>query len=134
MAVHIYKPGQGYYTRLLTSLGLGAVVALGCWRLYQELGGLSLPEGQLILVRTLVPVGLFVVLAGLVLWLVNKPSLADFMIAAEGEIKKVSWSSRREVAASTGIVIVVVICMAALLAVTDLVFQFFFRFINLLPG
>jgi len=48
------------------------------------------------------------------------------MIAAEGEMKKVSWSSRREIAVSTFIVIVVVILVAILLGVTDLSFRMFF--------
>ena len=48
-------------------------------------------------------------------------------IATEGEMKKVNWSSRKEVAVSTMIVIVVVFAMAILLGVTDVVFQFVFR-------
>ena len=76
--------------------------------------------------RNGVIIGLFVVLGGLIYWLVNKASLADFMIAAEGEMKKVSWSSRKEIAVSTLIVIVVVILLAALLGVADLGFQLFF--------
>ncbi|MHC4154160.1 MAG: preprotein translocase subunit SecE [Planctomycetota bacterium] len=71
---------------------------------------------------TMVPAGLFIVSGLLIFWLVNKPSVADFMIAAEGEIKKVSWSSRKEIAVSTFIVIVVVVVMAVLLGTTDLVF------------
>ena len=75
----------------------------------------------------MVPVGLFVVLGLLIFWLVGKKvSIADFMIAAEGEMKKVSWSSRKEIAVSTFIVIVVVILVAMLLGVTDLSFQMFF--------
>ncbi|GAH65457.1 unnamed protein product, partial [marine sediment metagenome] len=61
-----------------------------------------------------------------IFWLMNKPTVADFMIAAEGEMKKVSWSSRREIAVSTFIVIVVVILVAMLLGVTDLSFRMFF--------
>jgi preprotein translocase SecE subunit len=57
----------------------------------------------------------------------NKPAVADFMIAAEGELKKVNWSSRKEVAVSTMIVILVVFAMAILLGATDMVFQFVFR-------
>ncbi|GAI13948.1 unnamed protein product, partial [marine sediment metagenome] len=60
------------------------------------------------------------------LWLVNKPSIADFMVAAEGEMKKVSWSSRKEIAVSTFIVIALVILLAIFLGVTDLGFQVFF--------
>jgi preprotein translocase subunit SecE len=74
----------------------------------------------------MVPAVLFVALGLLIFWLVNKPSVADFMVAAEGEMKKVSWSSKKEIAVSTFVVIVVVILMAALLGVTDLSFKLFF--------
>ncbi len=74
----------------------------------------------------MVPAGLFVVLALLILWLVNKPSIADFMVASEGEMKKVSWSSRKEIAVSTFIVIALVILLAIFLGITDLGFQVFF--------
>ena len=80
-------------------------------------------------VSTLAPVGLFVVLAVFLLWLVNKASVADFMIASEGEMKKVSWSSRQEIAVSTLIVIVVVVLVAVLLGVTDITFRTFFSWI-----
>ena len=75
----------------------------------------------------MVPAGLFVVLGFLIFWLVNKPSVADFMIAAESEMKKVSWSSRKEIAVSTFIVIVLVTLLAVFLGVTDLGFQMFFE-------
>jgi preprotein translocase SecE subunit len=54
------------------------------------------------------------------------------MIAAEGEMKKVSWSSRKEIAVSTTVVIIVVISMSALMAVTDVFFQVVFRGIGVL--
>jgi preprotein translocase subunit SecE len=75
----------------------------------------------------MVPAGLFVVLGILIFWLVNKPSVADFMIAAESEMKKVSWSSRKEIAVSTFIVIVLVILLAVFLGVTDVGFQMIFE-------
>ncbi|HEW79409.1 MAG TPA: preprotein translocase subunit SecE [Phycisphaerales bacterium] len=77
----------------------------------------------------MVPAGLFVALGILIFWLVNKPAIADFMVVAEGEMKKVSWSSRKEIVVSTSIVIVVVIFMAVLLGVTDLSFQLFFSWL-----
>ena len=49
------------------------------------------------------------------------------MIYGEGEMKKVSWSSRREIAISTFIVIVVVFFMTVLLGVADLLFTLFFN-------
>jgi preprotein translocase subunit SecE len=72
---------------------------------------------------------LFVILSLLIFWLVNKPSVANFMIAAEGEMKKVSWSSRQEIVVSTSIVIVVVIVMATLLGTTDFGFTLFFNWL-----
>jgi preprotein translocase subunit SecE len=69
---------------------------------------------------------LFLVLAYLIYWVVNRPSIADFMINAEGEMKKVSWSTRQEITVSTIIVIVVVLIMATLLGTTDFAFSLFF--------
>ena len=80
-------------------------------------------------VATMVPAGMFVVFALLISWLINKPSVADFMIAAEGEMKKVSWSSKQEIAVSTFIVIVVVVFMAILLGTTDIGFRTFFTWL-----
>ncbi|MCK4913289.1 MAG: preprotein translocase subunit SecE [Planctomycetes bacterium] len=77
----------------------------------------------------MIPAGLFVVLAFLIFWLTNKPAIADFLIAAEGEMKKVSWSSRKEIMVSTFIVIVVVVFMASLLGLTDLSFSMFFAWL-----
>ena len=54
-------------------------------------------------------------------------SIADFMISAEGEMKKVSWSSRREIAVSTAIVISVVVLMAVFIGAVDLGFYMFFN-------
>ena len=74
----------------------------------------------------MIPVGLCVILSWVIFWLLNKPSIADFMIAAEGEIKKVSWSTFKEVVASTTVVICVVIVMATGLAFIDLLFNMVF--------
>jgi len=125
MAFDIYKPGQGKYTRLCSAFGAAIVVGLGCLQLYETLDSADFG----LWVKTMVPAGLFVVLAVLIFWLINKPSVADFMVAAEGEMKKVSWSSRKEIAVSTFIVIVVVFVMAVLLGVTDLSFQLFFAWL-----
>lgn len=123
MLTKIYKPGQGKYTRLCTGFAVAGIVLFGCWRLYQTLEGADVN----LWVASLVPAAIFVALSGLTYWLLNKPAVADFMIAAEGELKKVNWSSRKEVAVSTLIVIVVVFVMAAILGATDLVFSIVFR-------
>lgn len=122
MAFDIYKRGQGKYTRIWTAVGTILVVGLGSLQLYRKLQAAYLG----LWIETMVPAAVFVALSILVLWLVNKPVVADFMIAAEGEMKKVSWSSRKEIMVSTVIVIVVVLVMAVLLGTTDIGFQLFF--------
>jgi preprotein translocase subunit SecE len=131
MAFKIYKRGQGKYTRLSSAFTAAVIVGLGCLRLFNKLEAVSwfASERTKMWVATMVPAGLFVILSLLVFWLVNKPSVADFMIAAEGEMKKVSWSSRQEIIVSTSIVIVVVVVMATLLGTTDFGFTLFFNWL-----
>ena len=131
MVFDIYKRGQGKYTRLWSAFAVAIIAGLGCLRLYRRLEAASWgPSNRATLwIATMVPAGLFVILALVIFWLVNKPSVADFMVAAEGEMKKVSWSSRQEITASTFIVIVVVIIMALLLGTTDISFSAFFSWL-----
>jgi preprotein translocase SecE subunit len=115
----VYKSGQGRYTRMFTVMGGVLIVAIGCFRLNR-----TLDAGDVSLwVSTMVPVGLFIGLSILIMWLTNKPSLADFLIAAEGEMKKVNWSTREEITVSTIVVISVVVILAALLGVADFMLQ-----------
>jgi len=128
MAFDIYKKGQAKYTRLCSAFGAVIVVGLGCLQLYKKLDAAELPFSRKVelWIATMVPVGLLVALVILTFWLINRPSVSDFMIAAEGEIKKVSWSSRKEIAVSTFIVILVVIIIAMLLGIVDVSFRAFF--------
>jgi preprotein translocase SecE subunit len=131
MAFAIYKRGQGKYTRLCSAFAGAIIVGTGCWRLYHKLGVwlAGMPRNSAMWAERMIPVCLFAVLGLFIFWLVNKHSVADFMIAAEGEMKKVSWSSRQEIIVSTAIVIIVVILTALLLGVTDLTFQAFFSWL-----
>ena len=122
MAIEIYKKSQGKNTRLISSFVMAIICAVGCYRLYDLLYATDLNKW----VQTMVPAGLFVLLCMLIFWLINKPSLADFLILAEGEMKKVSWSSRKEIVVSTIVVISVVVILAALLGFMDLFLTWFF--------
>jgi preprotein translocase subunit SecE len=122
----IYKRGQAANTRLGTAIGVFVLAAYGCFVLRQKLQ----PLGNIWL-ETLVPIGLCAIIGGLIAWLMNKPSMADFLIASEGEIKKVSWSTRKELTASTTVVIFVMLAIAIMLAVVDWAFILFFDKIGL---
>jgi len=122
MALEIYKRGQGKNTRLWSAFAVATIAGVGCFQLYKKLEATSLN----LYAKFIVPAGLFLGLCCLIFWLINKASLADFMIAAEGEMKKVSWSTRQEIMVSTIIVITVVVFMACLLGATDLGFRTLF--------
>jgi preprotein translocase subunit SecE len=122
VAVNIYKPGQGKYTRLLTLAG-GELIGLTIAReFYKNLNGADLNA----YIVYGVPLAVFVGISVLMLWIVNQPRSADFMIATESEMKKVSWSSRRELIGGTKVVIVTTLLMALTLGAVDLAFNFFF--------
>jgi len=125
MIFDIYKRDQGKYTRLCSTFAAIIIAGLGCMQIYKKL-----QQSELGLwVETIVPAGLFLALAILILYLVNKPSIADFMIAAEGEIKKVTWSKKSEIVVSTFVVIAVVIIISFILGFTDLIFRTCFSWI-----
>jgi preprotein translocase subunit SecE len=133
MSWKIYKSGQGYYTRMISAIAAGVVVLIGCYQLYNKLGGANINNANTrLMVQILVPLAVLAGFSYLIYWLVNKPVVADFMIAGEGEMKKVSWSSRKEVTASTIVVIIVVAVMSTLMAAADVFFQFFFRMLHVL--
>lgn len=133
MALEFYKKGQGFYTRIGTAVGIGILSLLGCWSLYRKLEGLSLESAQAqAWVQAGIPAILLLVLAGVVYKILNTPKIADFMIATEGEMKKVSWSTKKEIITSTKVVIVTVITMSIMLAGVDFCFMWFFRAIGVL--
>ena len=81
-----------------------------------------------------VPAALIVAVGLLVLWVLNRPKPADFLIATEGEMKKVSWSSKEELIGSTAVVIVTVIILAVLIYVADFIWTFGLVKVGVLPS
>ena len=63
--------------------------------------------------------------------------VVDFLIATEGEMKKVNWSTRREILGSTWVVIGLTFVVALIIGVLDLTYSSFFSWVNVLdttPG
>ena len=56
----------------------------------------------------------------------------DFLINTDGEMRKVNWSTRKEIIGSTQVVIVAAFLIAAILFGIDIGFQAFFRLIGVL--
>lgn len=114
----LYKRNQGRITRQVTFGALLFVAAYGGWRLSQELASYT----------RLYSVGIPLLVVALCAWvayrLVNMPTFADFLIAVEAEMAKVSWPTRLELVRSSIVVIIVIIGMAALLWAYDTFWAF----------
>lgn len=127
MLIEKYKWGQGKNTRLYSAVSVAVLTAIGCWRLYQKIeASVDASKTSGLVVTVVVPLAVFSIVALFLYWLVNKPTVADFMISAEGELKKVSFSSRQEITVSTFVVIAVVVAMTAMLGAADFLFNLFF--------
>lgn len=128
-----YKPEQGKYTRLGTFLAGGALVAWGAYFMYERLQVFQGDDWGSLLITTGIPLLVAAALGWLVWWVTygNRPA-GDFMIATEGEMKKVSWSTRREVIGSTKVVILFTFLFALYLFGIDVVFQFVFSALGVL--
>ena len=127
-AMHLYKPGQGAYVRWGSAAAAGIVVVGFADFIYDEL---SLVNNEWI--QFLIPVAFLLVLAYWAFRLLGQNrSVVDFMIATEGEMKKVNWSTRREVLGATKVVIATVIALGAILFLVDMFFMFFFEAIGVL--
>ena len=133
MSSVIYKHGQGYWTRLMSGVGWGIVVAFAALWAWDQLATVNVKE----------PVyyqgafgGGVLVLGGLILyWLIYIfPKTSEFLIATDGEMRKVNWSTRREIIGSTWVVIAISVIIATILLVTDLSFGWFFLRIGVLKG
>ena len=64
--------------------------------------------------------------------LVNYPRFADFLIAVEAEMNKVSWPSRSELVRSSMVVIFVIFALAIILYGYDMLWTFLFRALGII--
>ena len=123
----VYKPNQGRIVRQLTALGIWIVIGLGCWSLYGTLRG-SLEAGSMLIPA----IPSVVLMAGL--WfgyrIVNWPTFADFLIAVEAEMNKVTWPGKDELIRASIVVIFTIFILAVALFVFDVIWQQFFSMIG----
>ncbi|MBL9121746.1 MAG: preprotein translocase subunit SecE [Phycisphaerae bacterium] len=135
MASGIYKAGQGYYTRMGTTVGASLLGLLGLRWLWDYAKNVQIGSIN----QTYVAFGICCLVGGILAALIyvyvfRKPGSSDFLIATEGEMKKVNWSTRREIFGSTGVVISVMAFSTAFLWMIDQAFVFVFQWIGVLEG
>ncbi len=120
MAFELYKSAQGRYVRVGTAIAaalVALVVSYYAWGLLSR----HLPDdfAYKVYVVYAAPAVLFAVLAAMTAYYLNKPKTADFFIATESEMKKVSWSNKAELVGSTVVVVVTVFLLALFIYLAD---------------
>lgn len=135
----IYKKGQGYWTRMGTALGAALLSLLFAQFVYSQLHAAnwesdsSRPPRYLpVQVCVGIAAGCLVVLMFICWRLMNKPRHVDFLIATDSEMKKVNWTTRKELIGSTKVVIIFVILISLFLFLLDVLFGYFFQLIRVL--
>lgn len=128
----IYKKGQGYWTRMGTAIGAGLIGTLITWQIYAQVPAFfaDTARGRRV---GLIAAAIFAAIYAFIAWrLMNKPANVDFLIATDSEMKKVNWTSRRELIGSTKVVILFMFGIAIILFVLDLLFNTLFYAIRVL--
>ena len=124
--VGVYKRSQGRIARQVTFAALAIGFALAAWRLSYHRLWLS-SNVALVLSAVLLVGGMWISFR-----VVNMPRFADFLIAVEAEMNKVSWPSKAELIRSSLVVIFVLFFLAVVLFGFDLVWRFLFEQIGIL--
>ena len=132
MALSIYKSGQGYWTRMMSAIGAGTLVLAGVGWLWGKFEAWF--QDDTVYWQGGMAVLVIAVFGALLFWLLNKPNIADFMIATETEMKKVHWPTRKEAMGLTVVVIAGTLMIAALLFVIDLIFARVFLWMGVLQS
>lgn len=124
---NVYKPNQGRIVRQMTALAIWIIAALGCWSLYATLMGSSF-SGKWVV--TAAPGVLLLCGAWFGFRIVNMPNFADFLIAVEAEMNKVTWPGKDELVRASIVVIFTIFFLAVSLFLFDIVWQKLFTFLG----
>jgi preprotein translocase subunit SecE len=114
MRFGFYKRSQGRIARQMTFAALTLAIALGLLRLSSVLTGKGLGF-QFVLPGVLLVIGLWITYR-----VVNVPGFADFLIAVEAEMNKVSWPTWPELYRASMVVLIMIFVLAFVLAGYDI--------------
>ena len=142
-----YKKTLGVRVRRLTILGLLLLGGSGIYSLWSQ--GV-LPKDWVVTLPldnaptiTLLPDAQYtalLILVALTLWVAwratNVPTFAEFLVATEAEMNKVSWSPKKRLAQDTVVVLTTTLLMALFLLVVDLFWGWLLsrEIVGVLPG
>ncbi|QJW99636.1 preprotein translocase subunit SecE [Frigoriglobus tundricola] len=125
-----YKPSLGVRVRRLTILGILLVGGSGVYSMHNhgvlpDRWTLSMPFDldPITVVRDakfVIPIVLLLATIWVAFRAVNVPDFAEFLIATEAEMNKVSWSTRKRLFQDTVVVLLTTLIMTVFLLVVDL--------------
>lgn len=122
----LYKPNQGRIVRQVTFITIAFLGCLTAWEIKRSslLAGMG-NSGYLVMLA----------LAGVMIWfayrVVNYSVFADFLIAVEAEMNKVSWPTRRELWNASVVVMFVIFSMALFLFLFDAFWTVVFEMVGI---
>jgi preprotein translocase SecE subunit len=132
-----FKPNQGIRVRRGTVVGILTLVVCGLYVLVTH-GTLSkgnwefavpfMGEGRVLPLLYQVHITVLLIIAAVAAWLawrvVNWPTFADFLIATEAEMNKVSWTTRKRLVQDTIVVLVTVFLFTVFLFAVDILWVY----------
>ncbi len=129
----VYKRTQGRLTRQFTCLAIWVAFALAAWRMYYVLDEWlpNMSASLEMVLRYAVPAVVLVAGIWLGYRLVNYAPFADFLIAVEAEMNKVTWPSQTEMVRSAVVVIVIMFGLALVIFMYDNVLRMLLALLNI---
>ena len=123
----LYKPNQGKVVRQLSFLAIVILAGLAAYELHR----FSLFSEMFTGSRYIFLLAFALVAIWFSYRVVNYSKFADFLIAVEAEMNKVSWPSKTELWNASLVVMFVIFAMAGLLYLFDLIWTALFQFIGI---
>ena len=135
MSATIYKSGQGYWVRMMSASGFFLLVLMGIVWWTDQFATVKFGEIEPVFIQGGVAIIVGVLFGLIGYWLIGrKAKFVDFMIATEGEMRKVNWSTKREIIGSTILVILLTLFIAIFCQLADLLFSWFFQWVDVLQS
>jgi len=120
---------------MMSAIGFFLLILMGIVWLTDQLAGIRIAEIEPVYIQGGVAIITFAVFGFTGYYLLGrKAKLVDFMIATEGEMRKVNWSTKREIVGSTILVILLTLFIALFCQAADLLFSWFFQSIDVLKS
>ncbi|MBI1248217.1 preprotein translocase subunit SecE [bacterium] len=126
-----YKPTQGKIARQATLFAIWVLISIAAYQAYERLRIMN--EALQFKLHWIIPGAMVVIGFWCVYRLINWPTFADFLIAVEAEMNKVTWPSKDELWRSVIVVITLIFVLAVLLFAFDWAWSTLFQAIRLIP-